>query len=416
MFSPLKRAFETIVSDGQLVVWDSSGTRHEFGDKSEPAVAVRLTDRRFERWLAFDPQMALGEGYISGQLIIESGTLYDFLDILLRNLEKTPLPGWMRSLDIVRHSYRRLQQFNPISRSRSNVAFHYDLDGAIYDLFLDGDRQYSCAYFDGAMTLDEAQLAKKRHIAAKLALKPDHRVLDIGSGWGGLALYMAEVTGADVTGITLSSEQLQVSRERAVQASAQDRVRFLMADYRQLHGTFDRIVSVGMFEHVGTNHYAAYFKKIHQLLADDGVALVHSIGRFDQPASTNPFIAKYIFPGGYIPSLSEVLPSVERSGLLNCDVEILRLHYAMTLREWWNRVQANRDKLKTLMGERFVRIWEFYLAASETAFRYQGLMVFQIQLAKRLETLPLTRDYMVEEERRLRWLERHSASHRKSAA
>jgi cyclopropane-fatty-acyl-phospholipid synthase len=280
------------------------------------------------------------------------------------------------------------------------VAHHYDINGAIYDLFLDRDRQYSCAYFTPGATLDEAQLAKKRHLAAKLSLAPGHRVLDIGSGWGGLGLYLAKIGHCDVTGVTLSSEQLRISRERAQREGLARAVRFEFKDYRKVEGRFDRIVSVGMFEHVGVNHYATYFRKVRELLADDGVALIHTIGRSEPPTATNPFIAKYIFPGGYIPALSEVAAAVERSGLVLTDLEVLRLHYAETLRAWRERFLANWDKAAGILDETFCRMWEFYLAGSETAFRYQGLVVFQLQLAKRIDALPTTRDYMLGDEHR----------------
>jgi cyclopropane-fatty-acyl-phospholipid synthase len=292
-------------------------------------------------------------------------------------------------------------QFNPASRSQRNVAHHYDIDGAIYDLFLDSDRQYSCAYFTEGADLEEAQLAKKRHLAAKLAIDPGHRVLDIGSGWGGLGLYLAKVAQCDVTGVTLSQEQLKVSRERAAREGLSRAVHFKFQDYRQVEGRFDRIVSVGMFEHVGVNHYGVYFRKLRELLNDDGVALIHSIGRSEPPASTNPFIAKYIFPGGYIPALSEMTAAIERAGLIIDDVEVLRLHYAETLRAWRRRFLANWDKAAAIRDETFCRMWEFYLAASETAFRYQNLVVFQVQLSKRIKALPITRDYMFKRERGL---------------
>ena len=298
---------------------------------------------------------------------------------------------------------RRIMQFNPTHRARRNAAHHYDIDGAIYDLFLDRDRQYSCAYFtDGLMGLDEAQLAKKRHLAAKLALAPGQRVLDIGSGWGGLGIYLAKAMGADVTGVTLSREQLSVSNERAAREGVQRSARFELKDYRKLAGRFDRIVSVGMFEHVGVNHYTTYFRKIGQLLADDGVALIHTIGRSGPPTATHPFIAKHIFPGGYIPALSEMVPGIERSGLIIADIEVLRLHYAKTLRAWRERFLANWDKAAAIRDERFCRMWEYYLAGSEAAFRYQGLVVFQVQLVKRIDALPLTRDYIAYAEQQLR--------------
>ncbi len=406
MFAPLKRIFDVVVKTGNLQVIDSAGHHHEFGDHTGPSVVVRFSDRRLERSLAFNPQLALGEAYMQGRLVVEAGKIYDFLDLMLRNAEQQSFPRWMSAADNVRRLSKRLQQYNHALRARANVAHHYDINGTIYDLFLDDDRQYSCAYFHNTHDLEEAQRAKKRHIAAKLALDQDHRVLDIGSGWGGLGLYLASVADVDVTGITLSAEQLRVARARVENSSVTRRVRFEMQDYRHVAGHFDRIVSVGMFEHVGVNHYQTYFDKIAALLNEDGVALVHSIGRFDTPTITNPFIAKYIFPGGYIPSLSEVLPAIERSGLVVGDIEILRLHYAETLTHWRTRFDDHRGKAAALQGEEFCRMWEFYLAASETAFRYQDLMVFQIQLAKHQHALPLTRDYMFDEERRLAERER----------
>jgi cyclopropane-fatty-acyl-phospholipid synthase len=297
-------------------------------------------------------------------------------------------------------------QHNTIIKSKGNVAHHYDLSGKLYDLFLDVDRQYSCAYFDEqATTLEEAQLAKKRHLAAKLAIKPGMKVLDIGSGWGGLGLYLSEICGAEVTGVTLSEEQHKLSNERAEQRGLKDQTRFLLQDYRQLEGKFDRIVSVGMFEHVGVGHFAEFFKKCSALLSDDGIAVLHSINRSDGPGVTSRWISKYIFPGGYIPALSEVTPHVERHGLYVTDIEILRLHYAETLRHWALRFASSRARAKEIYDERFCRMWEFYLAGSECAFRYGGMNNFQIQMVKNQAALPITRNYVIEEEARLRLIE-----------
>jgi cyclopropane-fatty-acyl-phospholipid synthase len=294
-----------------------------------------------------------------------------------------------------------VQQFNPRGRARRNVQHHYDIDPGIYELFLDPDLQYSCAYFTRGADLARAQLLKKRHITAKLGIQPGQRVLDIGSGWGGLALYLAQTCGAEVHGVTLSEEQLKRAQSRAAKLGLSRSVRFDLADYRKVEGKFDRIVSVGMFEHVGLPHYGAFFGAVARLLEDDGYALLHTIGRSDRPAATNPFITHYIFPGGYIPALSEVMSAVERSGLMCTDVEVLRLHYAETLRAWRTRFLANRARAVEIAGEEFCRMWEFYLAGSEAAFRHQGLVVFQIQLAKRVDALPITRDYMLDAERRL---------------
>jgi cyclopropane-fatty-acyl-phospholipid synthase len=403
MFSPLRIALERIVRKGDLRVHDSTGQLHRFGDGTGRRVVVRIADAETERAVAFDPGLGIGEGYMRGTFRLEEGRIYEFLELVFANSEAMRLPLWMKGLDALRYVVRRLQQFNPTGRSRRNVAHHYDITPAIYDLFLDRDRQYSCAYFEpGSDDLEAAQLAKKRHLAAKLALQDGQRVLDIGSGWGGLGLYLAKTANVHVTGVTLSDEQFALSRERAQREGLGKVVEFKLQDYRHAPGPFERIVSVGMFEHVGINHYQTYFNRVRDLLTDDGVAVIHSIGRFDGPSTTNPFIAKHIFPGGYIPALSEVIPIIERSGLYITDVEILRLHYAETLRHWRNRFIAGWDKAKEALGEEFCRMWEFYLAGSESAFRWQNLMVFQIQIAKRLGTLPLTRDYMVEEERRLK--------------
>jgi cyclopropane-fatty-acyl-phospholipid synthase len=402
MHKLLDATLRRVVEVGDLTFIDGSGKSHRYGDGTGPPVVVRATDRAVERELVLDPQLALGEAYMHGRLVVEQGRVYDLLELVLSNAQHHPPPRWTATVDAARYLVRRLRQFNPSGRARRNVAHHYDIDGAIYDLFLDRDRQYSCAYFeDGVVGLDEAQDAKKRHLAAKLAVGNGQHVLDIGSGWGGLGVYLAKTVACKVTGITLSAEQLKIANERAAREGLARSVRFEFMDYRNVNGRFDRIVSVGMFEHVGVNHYATYFRKVRDLLADDGIALIHTIGRSEPPSATNAFIAKHIFPGGYIPALSEVAAAIERSGLIISDLEILRLHYAETLRAWRHRFLANWDKAKAILGEEFCRMWEFYLAGSEAAFRYQGLVVFQLQLAKRKDTLPITRDYMFREERRL---------------
>jgi len=312
-------------------------------------------------------------------------------------------PLWARPQQLLRYLYRRLTQLNWRRRARRNVAHHYDLDDRLYSLFLDADRQYSCAYFETPdQSLDDAQLAKRRHLAAKLLTQAGQRVLDIGCGWGGLALYLAENCGAQVTGITLSEHQLAAARVRAAEKGLAATADFRLQDYREVAGPFDRIVSVGMFEHVGVGFYEEFFRKCRAALADDGVMLLHAIGRSEGPSVTNPWIGKYIFPGGYIPALSEVLPAVERAGLMVTDIEILRLHYAETLKAWRQRFLAHRDEVERIYDRRFVRMWEFYLAASEMAFREQGLMVFQMQLTKRQGVVPMTRDYIERETARLR--------------
>jgi len=384
-------------------VVDARGRSHAFEGSSGASVAIRLRDPALHWKLLVRPRLYLPEAYVDGALTIEEGSLYDLIDLFAANIECLPEGILGRLLNGTVAPLRRLHQYNPVSRARQNVAHHYDLSDRLYELFLDRDRQYSCAYFyDSSDDLDTAQLNKKRHIAAKLLIRPGQRVLDIGAGWGGLALYLAGECGADVTGLTLSAEQHKAAMLRAAAAGLSDRVRFHLRDYREEVGRYDRIVSVGMFEHVGINHYNAFFTKLKSLLAPDGVALLHSIGRMDGPGSTHPWIRKYIFPGGYFPALSEVVPVVERSKLWITDVEILRLHYAETLKSWRRRFERNRDRLRSIYDERFCRMWEMYLVGSEIAFRRDGCMVFQMQLAKSIDSVPITRDYMLDWEREQR--------------
>ena len=401
----LRWAFRAIVKRGQLQVTTSRGTGFTVGDGTGTRVAVRFTSPRAERAVLLNPELKLGEAYMDGTFVVEQGSIADFFQLILSQDRMNKGPRWARPRARARHQWRRLQQHNPRRRAQRNVSHHYDLDARLYSLFLDSDRQYSCAYFESpTATLDDAQLAKKRHLAAKLLLRdPGKRVLDIGSGWGGLALYLAQVASARVTGITLSHEQLDIARGRAGEQGLD--VEFRMQDYRDVTERYDRIVSVGMFEHVGVGYYPAFFRKSARMLADDGVMVLHSIGRSEGPSSTNPWISKYIFPGGYIPALSEVLPAIERAGLLVTDIEILRLHYAETLKAWRERVLAHREEVERLYDARFVRMWEFYLAGAEMSFREQNLMVFQIQLSKRQGIVPITRGYIAEEEERLRALE-----------
>jgi cyclopropane-fatty-acyl-phospholipid synthase len=394
------RLFERIITIGRLRVLDAGGRFHTFDGSPGASVTIRLHDPALHWKLLIRPRLYLGEAYMDGALTVEEGSLYDLIDLLAVNLEAMPEGLLARLLNGSVTLLRRVHQYNPLPRARQNAAHHYDLSDQLYELFLDKDRQYSCAYFyDGGNDLDVAQLNKKQHIAAKLLVRPGQRVLDIGSGWGGLALYLASEYGADVTGLTLSVEQHKVAVRRIAAAGLSDRVRFHLRDYREELGRYDRIVSVGMFEHVGINHYSAFFAKLKSLLTSDGIALLHSIGRKDGPGSTHPWIRKYIFPGGYAPALSEVLPTVERSKLWITDIEILRLHYAETLRAWRDRFERNRDRLRRIYDERFCRMWEMYLISSEVAFRRQDHMVFQMQLSKAVDTVPLTRDYLVHWER-----------------
>ena len=394
-----------LVRRGTLTVHWRDGRSTTYG-----AGAPRATMRLHGRWtglaIGFRPDLALGEAYMDGRLTVEEGTIADVLEILMINMGtlRTP-PLIISAARELRTCIRRLSQFNPAPRARKNVAHHYDLSRELYDLFLDEDRQYSCAYFpQPRISLEAAQIAKKRHIAAKLRLdRPGLKVLDIGSGWGGLALDLARDGKADVLGVTLSTEQLTMARNRAAEAGVAEHCRFQLQDYRNVQGPFDRIVSVGMFEHVGVNHYSAFFEKARELLAPDGVMLLHTIGRTDGPGSTNPWIAKYIFPGGYTPAMSEVTRAIERAGFYISDIEVLRLHYAETLKEWRTRFVKNWAKAAALYDERFCRMWEFYLAGSEMTFRHDRLVVFQIQLTKSVDALPITRDYMLEAERSMRF-------------
>jgi cyclopropane-fatty-acyl-phospholipid synthase len=396
----LAHLLRRLVTIGRLRVIDADGGRHEFAGRPGGNVTIRLHDKAVQRRLVLRPRLYLPEAFMEGSLTIEEGDLYDLIDLLAVNLEAMPRGVLERLLNGSTTLLRRIHQYNPASRARHNAAHHYDLSDQLYELFLDQDRQYSCAYFpEGDEDIDAAQLAKKRHIAAKLLVRPGDRVLDIGSGWGGLALYLARECGAEVTGLTLSTEQHKVATRRAAQAGLSDRVRFYLRDYREDTGEYDRIVSVGMFEHVGINHYGQFFAKIQSLLKPDGVALLHSIGRMDGPGSTNPWIRKYIFPGGYCPALSEVVPVVERLRLWITDIEILRLHYAETLRAWRQRFERNRKRLRDIYDERFCRMWEMYLVGSEIAFRRHGHLVFQMQLAKAVDAVPITRDYMLDWER-----------------
>jgi cyclopropane-fatty-acyl-phospholipid synthase len=397
----LQFLLRTFVRRGNFTLTTSRGITFTFGDGTGQPVAVRFTTRAAEWGILLDPELRLGEAYMDGTFVVEQGSIADVLAICLG--QNSELPHWARPQYLIRYWVRRLAQFNPRKRARHNVAHHYDLDARLYSLFLDADRQYSCGYFENPeQSLDDAQLAKKRHLAAKLLPKKGKRVLDIGCGWGGLGLYLGEYAGCDVTGITLSQEQHAIANARAVEKGLAERARFKLQDYRDVAQPFDRIVSVGMFEHVGIGHYDAFFRKCAELLADDGVMVLHSIGRSEGPSATNPWIRKYIFPGGYIPSLSEVLPHIEKAGLLVTDIEILRLHYAETLKNWRERFLAHREEAERIYDRRFVRMWEFYLAAAEMSFREQNMMVLQIQLTKRQGVTPMTREYIAREEQRLR--------------
>jgi len=400
LFSYLLKRFVKI---GTLSFTDCKGKTQLCAATPTPQISFRLYSKRLERRFCSSPMLALGEGYMNGELTIEKGDIYDFLTFCAMNDEQyhfSPVETLLSHLASLR---RLFHQHNPITKSRRNVAHHYDLSEGLYRLFLDEDMQYSCAYFTNLdENIETAQENKKRHLAAKLRLKPGQRVLDIGSGWGGLAITLAREAGVSVTGLTLSEEQHRVATERVKAAGLEDRVRFYLRDYRQEQGTYDRIISVGMFEHVGIKHYDEFFRQISTLLNEDGIALLHSIGCSAGPSRPNPWLNKYIFPGGYCPALSETFAAIEPAKLYVTDIEILHQHYAETLRHWRMKFLANQKKVKELWGDRFFRMWEFYLASCEVAFRNRGYMVFQIQMVRNSELAPLTRDYIGEEEDRLR--------------
>jgi cyclopropane-fatty-acyl-phospholipid synthase len=398
------RVFSALVRSGPLIVNGPDGTLRKFG-RSDPAVkpvAIRIADRATAARIARNPALGAGEAYMDGRLIVEQGDIRDFLDLIGFNIR------WDRDNPVRVKLWRpqriaaSLDAWNWKRRSRRNAAHHYDLDRSLYELFLDSDLQYSCAYFnDPSDSLDRAQHEKKAHIAAKLRLSAGQRMLDIGCGWGGLALYLAGEYGVEILGITLSQEQLEVARSRADRAGLAKRVRFELGDYREVSGEFDRIVSVGMFEHVGPPHFRTFFERCRQLLAPDGLMLLHTIARADGPGATDAWLAKYIFPGGYIPALSQIAPALEKSWLWLTDIEVLGPHYEWTLSHWYERATAAKEQIVSLYDERFFRMWQFYLAGGVAAFRHDALVVFQLQLARTRRAWPARRDYMAEEEARL---------------
>jgi cyclopropane-fatty-acyl-phospholipid synthase len=398
------RLLERLVLRGSIVVVDARNQRHTFGDNTAPQVTVRLRDPRLHWQLFLNPGLTLGEAYMEGDLSIDGGDIYRFLDIIGQNLQEKGfgwgnplLPGFAGLVSRLSLPFRRLLQANGRRRARRHAAHHYELNEQLYDLFLDPDRTYSCGYFRTANdSLELAQQQKNCHLAAKLRLRPGLRVLDIGCGWGGLALFLAQACDLSVTGVNVATEQVAAACRRAEARGLAARARFVARDYRDIEGVYDRIVSVGFLEHVGVPHVDAFFAKVSRCLAEDGVAVIHFIGRADGPGQTNAWLRKYIFPGGYCPALSEVIPAIERQRVWVTDIECWRLHYAWTLRHWRERFRANWAQAEALTNEKFCRMWEYYLAVCEMAFRYTPLAVYQIQIAKRVDALPYTRDYIGE--------------------
>ena len=403
MTQPGEELLERLVRAGTLTVIHADGTRRTFGDGSEDEIVIRFHDGEAQAALARNPVMAMGELFSEGRYTVEKGDIFDLLSLLKRNGSSKALPPKMAAWPVANLLAGRMKDAIVGDRAKANVAHHYDLDAGLFDLFLDKHKQYSCAYFpDGDEDLDTAQLKKMRHITAKLMVEPGHSVLDIGCGWGGMAIYLAKVCGARVTGVTLSENQAREARERVAAAGVADRVTIALQDYRAVTGSFDRIVSVGMFEHVGLANYATFFRSLcDRLVRVGGVALLHSIGDTKPRRRNNPWMEKYIFPGTYVPAVSEVVLRAEEAGLLIKDVEIWPIHYARTLRAWRGRFMARREEAERLYDAGFARLWEFYLAAMETSFRHDRLFVFQMQLARHQDAVPFSRDYIAAQEMRL---------------
>ena len=400
----LSTLLRRVIRRGTLHVYDADGRRHTFsGAPTEPVVTMRLHNKSLYTKFFFNPELYVGEAYMDGELTFEEGsTCYDFLELF--SINRSGLTGHPVQ-NILKHiwrSLRRIEQYNPVGKALKNASHHYDLSDDFYRLFLDDDLQYTCAYYRSPDdTLEEAQLNKKHHVCAKLKIEDGMRIAELGCGWGGLALYLAQVADVEVTAVNLSTEQIRVARVRARELGLEDRVHFEHMDYRELQGTYDRVVSVGMLEHVGLRHYDEFFVKFRSLLKEDGFGLIHSIGRNAPPGTVSPFLRKYIFPGGYAPSLSEILAAAERQRIWIADCEILRMHYYYTLQHWRARFMANWDKAAAIYDERFCRMWEFYLISSQLAFLNGSEMIFHLVLANKRDSVPIVRDYMVDDERAL---------------
>ena len=385
-----------LIKDDGFELLDANNKSYIIGrPKKEKPIRLKILDKSLHWKLLINPDLYLGEGYMNGSIVIENGSLTEFLDIAIKNIGRDPTNKITNILSRFRRVYRYITNFNLIGKSKANVAHHYDISEKFYDLFLDEKRQYSCAYFKSEdNTLEEAQNNKIDHIIKKLNLKPNQRVLDIGCGWGTLAIDIAKKTQCEVVGITLSENQLEYAKQKAKEMNLENQVEFRLADYRQLNEKFDRVVSVGMFEHVGRKFYKKYFNKVFEFLNEDGVALIHTIGSINPPRGPQPWITKYIFPGGYTPSLSEVSLPIEESGLIVSDLEVLRTHYQHTLKNWKDRFISKKEEVLEMFDEKFFRMWEFYLVGCEMAFKWSDQVVFQFQLTKKLKATPITRDYI----------------------
>ena len=385
---------QKVIKKGHLVWIKPNGEEFEFGDKTGNLIKMRTTNAFSEIKMMMNPSLHFGESYMDGSMILEEGNIHDLLKLIFVNSESN-IDHWLMDLArVIRAIRNKIIPSNYIAKSKRNIAHHYDLSDGLYELFLDKDRQYSCAYFNSPNdTLDQAQINKKELIAKKLLLEEGQNVLDIGSGWGGMAAYLSKRSNVKVKGVTLSEEQLTYSKQRKINESL-DQVEYQLQDYRNVKESYDRIVSVGMFEHVGTSHYQEFFNKVYELLNQKGVALIHTIGRTDQPTTTDSWIEKYIFPGGYIPALSEVMQRVEKSGLTTTDVQVLKFHYAETLKRWRYNFYDNLDKIKEIYDEKFCRMWDFYLSSSQASFEESTLVIYQLQLSKDKKTVPDSRDYL----------------------
>ena len=396
MNTSLKNFCESLFKEDGFILVDANSKEYIIGKpKKDIPIKLKILDKSLHYKLLLLPDLYFGEAYTNGSAVIENGSITDFLEIAMKNIGRGETNIYAKTIKKVFGTYRYLTNFNFINRSKSNVAHHYDISEKLYDLFLDENRQYSCAYFKNDNdSLETAQKNKMNHIIKKLNLKNNQKVLDIGSGWGTLAIEIAKQSQCEVTGITLSENQLKYSQNKVKELNLENQVNFKLMDYRELNEKFDRVVSVGMFEHVGRKFYGKYFEKVSNLLADDGLALIHTIGSVMTPRDPHPWITKYIFPGGYTPSLSEVAKPIERSGLIISDMEVLRMHYSHTLRHWKERFLGKKDEVLTMFDEKFYRMWEFYLAGCEMAFKWGDQVVFQFQLTKDLTTAPNTRDYI----------------------